>query len=195
MELFVNIVLECFERLVAMRSRHINLEDLEKFAYAWAQHDHQATGRIKVKAILKLLEQLEQNVRAIGFDKLAGEDTIRLHELRLPERPGGKMSSWLVTRNKDDARPEHKYLYLEEGDELEETVNKAPDDGTLGFKEVLYGLCERKVGCMMPPNNEVVDEVRRLLGLQMPTVRHMFHSNEWVRRHAQRKGFFESLFE
>ena len=164
MELFVNVVLDRFEHLSSMKGRPITLSDFEEYTKIWASIDNDATGRIPVTAVPKLLELLQSRVHAIGVEELAGEEPIRLHELRLPEQAGGKISRWLCTRNPDEA--DESYLYLDPDAQLAD----APAGATVHFKEVLYGLCEKKQGCPMPRDNDAVDEVRREIGVQLPTV-------------------------
>jgi hypothetical protein len=172
MELFVNIILDTFERLTATKRMLITRDDLEDFVAAWARHDNSATGQVPLSAVPELLEQLQENVPAIGFEERSGEEQIRLHELRLPERPGGTLSRWLMTRDEAEASSaaDGNYLYLDPNIELSE----APDDATVHFLELLYGLCEKKCGCIMPRGNVVVDGLRRKLAMRMPTVKHLF---------------------
>ena len=47
--------------------------------------------------------------------------------------------------------------------------------GRLNFTEVLFAVCERKVGKPLPPHNFICREARRNLGLRMPTL------TTWVR--------------
>eukprot|EP01050_Picozoa_sp_SAG11_P002395 SAG11_NODE_121_length_15851_cov_6.082466_5_plen_181_part_00 len=42
--------------------------------------------------------------------------------------------------------------------------------GRLNFKEVLFAVCERKVGKPLPPHNFICREARLNLGLRMPTL-------------------------
>ena len=37
----------------------------------------------------------------------------------------------------------------------------------------------------MPRDNEIIEEARRQLGVQMPTVEHLFRSEDWLTRHSR----------
>lgn len=196
MELFVNVVLDRFQLLAEMKAQRITRDDFDAFCDIWKQFDIDAEGEVPVQQIPKLLKQLEKHVPALGRDKQIGEEAIVLHELRLPERPGGKHSRFLVTGSKKQAE-EDLLCRLTGDDDAQGTytyvdpdlpLTAAPADATVNFLELLYGLTERKCGCPMPRDNPTVDEVRRLLAEQMPTVAHLFESSSHLTTTAAKRA-------
>ena len=56
-------------------------------------------------------------------------------------------------------------------------------DAQLNFHEFLYSLCERKIGCPLPSNEEV-EATRYNLAVRMPTVRQFFVTEQQNARDA-----------
>ena len=49
----------------------------------------------------------------LAYEAEAGEEPISVHELRLPERPGGKLSRYMATD--DPKAKESAYTYIDKG--------------------------------------------------------------------------------
>ena len=140
-EMTVNIVMSKFDDLTELAGLPITNEDCENFISCWKIFDPEAKGVMKTRQLPELFQLLETgdpeagiaHVRALAREAMAGEEPIDPRELRMPEMPDGKFSRFLV--DADEAPSFETPL-----DEMWEGI---PEDATVDFLEVLYGLCER----------------------------------------------------
>ena len=199
--LFVNVVLAKFEQLSQLNALPVTKSELDAFVAAWRDIDVDADGKIPVSQVPELLTALP---RAIGYDQLAGEDPIKLHELRLPERDDGRLSRFVVASEEPvkmvagvpDAgghKTAHKvrdksYPYVPPGVPLTEVEGEY-----VGFYEVLYGLVERKAGTPLPNSSKLVQRARRKLSRRMPTVQHVHNSKKWTNRPGNPEKWISQL--
>jgi Ca2+-binding EF-hand superfamily protein len=188
--LFVNVVLAKFEELTQLNALAVTKAELDAFVDAWKVIDNNAEGKMPVSRVPELLAALP---RALGFDRLAGEEAIRLHELRLPERDDGRLSRFVVAGEEPmqmikgasqdgGQKTAHKvrdtsYPYVPPDVALKDVEGEE-----VGFYEILYGLCERKAGTPLPNNNKAVRLARLKLARRMPTIKDVHNSKKWVQR-------------
>ena len=68
-------------------------------------------------------------------------------------------------------------------------------NATVNSVKLLYDLTEGKCGCPMPRHNPNVDEVRRLLAEQMPTVVHLFERSSHLTTTAAKRAAEMAMME
>ena len=84
--MFVNIILARYEEVSELESLPITSHDLNHFRKLWTSYDPSASRWITDVDLEELLTKLD---RHIGYDDLAGEETLELGEMRLPDLPDG----------------------------------------------------------------------------------------------------------
>jgi Ca2+-binding EF-hand superfamily protein len=187
--LFIDVVLDRYMKLCELHGLTITREDIEAFCREWQRFDNAATGFIPYTDYDEFMNGAEdeeaerdsetgkfprvggiqENCTPLAYEAEAGEEPISVHELRLPERPGGKLSRYMATD--DPKAKESAYTYIDKG------MHMINPDAQFNFHELLYALCERKAGCPLKPN-PAVEEARMALGLKMPTVSEFFEEEQ-----------------
>lgn len=101
-EMFVNVILAKYEEMSELDSLPITSLDLNKFRKLWTSYDPSATRWITDVQLEELFTKLDKH---IGYDELAGEETLETKEMRLPDLPNGDRSGYVegLVRNEKNA--------------------------------------------------------------------------------------------
>ena len=84
--MFVNVILAKYEEMSEHDSPPVTAHDLNKFRKLWMSYDPLASRWVTDVQLREMFTKLDKH---IGYDELAGEETLELSEMRLPDLPDG----------------------------------------------------------------------------------------------------------
>jgi hypothetical protein len=92
--MFVNVILAKYEEMSELDSLPVTAHDLNNFRKLWTSYDPSASRWITDAQLMEMFTKLDKH---IGYDDLAGEETLEIAEMRLPDLPDGSKGVWPIS--------------------------------------------------------------------------------------------------